>query len=118
MSVVFKPCALFNETYIRHKSKIERAFEQFRATKSENPLAKYGGKDYPFIGEGPLGKHKPRLIHAHMTSDISIIYSLSGANPTVISLYGFFTHDESGTGNPPKINLQKQLVKRISQQTF
>jgi hypothetical protein len=51
-----------------------------------------------------------------MTKDISLFYYISGQNPQVISLYGFFTHDESGIGQPSKPAIQKALVKKFGNQ--
>jgi len=118
MATVFRTCALFDETLKSHGSAVLKAFTDFKKTKEANAMASFGSKDRPYSGDGPLPSHKPKLIHAGMTWDISLIYSLSGQNPHVISLYGFFTHDESGTGTPAKVKLQKALVQKISNQTM
>jgi len=116
MATVFRTCALFDETLKTHGAAVLKAFVDFKKTKEINAMMPYGSKDHPYRGNGPLGLHKPKLIHAGMTFDISLIYSLSGQNPHVINLYGFFTHDESGTGNPPKSKIQKSLLTKISNQ--
>jgi hypothetical protein len=115
-NVVFKTCALFDETLLQHGAEIYENFEKFKQIKMQNHMQPFGSKDTPFSGDGPLGNHKPKLIHAHLTHDISLIYFLSGANPTVINLLGFFTHDAIGTGRPAAPKKQQSFVKRAKNQ--
>lgn len=82
--------------------------------KTANPLQPFGGKDYPFIKAGFLDGFK----HAGMTQDVSLIYSMSGRDPTIFYCYGFFTHAESGTGNDASIKRQKNLSTRLQGQKF
>jgi len=116
MAVEFKFCPLFYETSEKHfrNEKVKKQFGQFMASKTANPLQPFGGKDYPFINDGFLAGFK----HAGMTQDISLIYSISGRNPTLIYCYGFFTHAESGTGNDASIKRQKNLAQRMQGQKF
>ena len=116
MATVFRTCAMFDESLKKHSGAVLKQFNDFVSAKSVNAMVPFGSKDRPFTGDGPLGIMKPRLIHAGMTKDISLFYSISGQNPQVISLYGFFTHDESGIGQPGRPSLQKALVKRIANQ--
>ena len=107
-------CPLFDNTFEKHRDSIEQKLNAFIDHKRHNPLKPFGKVDYPFTGDGPLhGVH-----HAHLTRDISILYNLTGRDPRQLRLYGVFTHDESGTGRPGKINLQRQLKTRIDQQPF
>ncbi len=114
--VVFKQCALFDETLLQHGLAIYENFEKFKQTKMQNHMQPFGSTDGPFRGNGPLGNHKPKLLHAHMTHDISLIYYLSGSNPAVVNLLGFFTHDALGTGNPAAPKKQQSFVKRAKNQ--
>lgn len=82
--------------------------------KSKDPMEKFGSKDQHFVGGGPLSASK--LIHAHLTHDISLLYKRSGRNPTVIDLYAIVTHDELGTGQPPNLKLQKTIAKKVDGQ--
>ena len=102
--------SLFKETQAKYANdpRISKRFKDFIDLKSANPIAKFGSKDYP-IAAGPL----KGLMHAGMDYDVSLFYSLQGKNPTVITLYGFFTHDESGTGQPQRRNRQQGLADRI-----
>jgi len=92
--------------------------QEFIKTKQENPLQPYGSKDYKFLGKGPIAKNLPKMRHAGMTWDVSLFYEVEGKDPHILKLYGFFTHDESGTGTPANIRRQKQLVTKLSNQTF
>jgi len=118
MATVFRTCALFDETLKTHGSAVLKTFIDFKKTKEANAMASFGSKDRPFIGTGPFGSIKPRIIHAGITRDISLLYSVTGQNPHVINLYGFFTHEESGTGTPAKTSTQKALAQKISNQTM
>ena len=111
---VVMTCPLFNNTYAKHKSSIASALERFLEHKKNDPLKPYGRRDYPFIGDGPLsGIH-----HAHLSLDISVFYKIVGRDPRQLRLYGIFSHAESGTGQPARRGLQKNLKTRIDQQPF
>ena len=115
MAVTVKTCPLFWETYNKYKNnlKVVEAFNAFRKFKETNPIGKYGSTDYPFRNEILSG-----ISHAHLTHNVSILYTVSGSNPHILKLIGFFSHDESGTGQPTSFKRQQQLRKRINQQIF
>ena len=118
MAVAFRICSLFDETLAKHGTVVLHILDEFIKHKSANPIAPFGSKDYPYTG-GVLSKHNPRLMHAGMTYNISLVYTIQGSNPNIISLYGFYTHDESGTGQPQNVKKQNSLSKRIqNQQTW
>ena len=96
--------------------KLADRFEEFLKTKKQNAMQPFGKVDKPFAGDGFLRNAIPNetLIHAHLTHDISIIYSISGKDPRILKLYGVYSHDEMGTGQPPNIKKQKQLASRLS----
>lgn len=116
-SVVFEYCPKFAETRKRYPNTAEKLAD-FLRSKKENKLQPYGAKDYPFISEGPLGKAVPGLRHAHLTQDLSVFYTIGGSNPSVIKLYGIFSHQDSGTGNSPNVKIQQALGKSLSGQSF
>jgi hypothetical protein len=58
----------------------------------------------------------PKARKAHLSSDMSIVYELSGRNPTTIKLYGVFTHAQLGTGQPPNIKIQQNMAKRLAKE--
>lgn len=119
--VVFRTSELYRETLVE-KSRaypvIAQKLQDFRKFKTENPLQPFGGSDKPFIGSGIFAATISGLRHAHLTHDIMIVYTISGRNPTVFDLYGVFSHDELGIGQPVNIKRQKSAAKRMSNQTF
>ena len=118
MKTLYQKCPLFEETLVRHGTKVMRVFEEFLKIKDVNAMQQFGSKDYPFMGPSPLGQHKPRLMHAGMTYDISLIYMITGRDPHVIKLIGFFTHDELGTGQPARVKSMQRFVQRVGSQKF
>lgn len=101
-------CKKFDETmtrYLHLRSKVD----DFIATKMTNPVQQFGASDKVFNPDGPLGKMK--IVHAHLTHDISIFYRIKGSPPTLY-LYGLFSHKESGTDKSSQNrNIQKSLSK-------
>jgi hypothetical protein len=65
------------------------------------------------VSAGPIAQAVPKIRHVHITQDISLFYTIEGRNPTVIKLYGLFTHAESGTSNTAKIKQQKSFAQRL-----
>ena len=118
--VVFHHCDEFNKTFKHHiinSPGVDAAFSEFRKQKSIDPMQKFGSKDYK------LGNHfdkgVPGLLHAGLTHDKSIFYTISGSGDTRhIHLYGIYGHDEAGIGQPGNINKQKSLSKKLSNQDF
>lgn len=127
-STVFMISDLFDDTYQRAYEFGGRAFvEAFNrflkfkddAAKSGNPVQPFGARDRPFLPTGPLRNAVPNetLVHAHLLHDMNLVYSMQGRNPVVYKLYGFFTHDDLGTGQPANIKKQRQQGMRFSNQT-
>lgn len=83
--------------------------------KRENPNQPFGSSDKAFTGAGNFAKMVPGLKHAHITHDLSVVYKVIGNE---VYLYGFFTHDELGTGQPPNMNRQKSTATKFSNQQF
>ena len=120
-NLIVKTSQLFKDTLaekLRGGSgkKIVDRFEEFLKTKKQNPLQPFGKSDRPFLSAGFIKNAIPNetLLHAHLTHDISLVYSLSGKDTKVMKLYGLFTHDEMGTGQPANIRRQKQFADRLS----
>lgn len=118
--VVFKKTVLFDETLAEQirKSGVKLAdrFTSFLDSKKQNPLQPFGSNDKPFIKEGPLGRAIPNetLLHAHLTRDVSVVYSLSGKDPRILKLYGIFTHSDLGTGTPGNVRKQQSMADRLA----
>ena len=104
---------LYDKSTSTKNPKVVDRLESFLALKSQDPTAPFGSSDTPFIAAGPLGQAIPKLRHAHLSHDVSVFYKVEGINPTVIKIYGLFSHKESGTGHAPNIKIQKQLAARI-----
>lgn len=120
--LIIKNSPLFLDTMAKKLSsgnkKIADRFNEFLKIKKNNPLQPFGKNDYPFSSGS--GHHiqgaipNETLLHAHLTHDISVVYSLTGKDPKVLKLYGIFTHDEMGTGQPSNTRKQKQFTDRLS----
>lgn len=121
MSVVFKHSPEYVSTLakwaIGNPALVDKISE-FKRTKMANPMQPFGKNDTRLVADAPLGRAVPGLRHAHLTQDLSIFYTLSGANPHVFHLFGIYSHNESGTGNSQNIKVQKNLGKRLANQSF
>lgn len=115
--VVFKKGSAFLKSAKRHPE-VQEKFKKFVQAKAEDPTARFGGSDKPFVGKGAFGRALPGLQHAHLNSDVSIVYKVAGANPTIVYLYGFYSHEELGTGTPANMNRQQAAAQRLSNTSF
>lgn len=112
-SVVIRTCPLYWETLTKYQRYISK-IKDFLKFKTHTPFANFGSRDAG-VGNN-FADLKVR--HAHVSGDISIWYRIHGKNPTYIDLYGLFSHDESGTGQPNNRRKQKNLVTRMTNATF
>ena len=120
-NLVVKKSRLFDQTLAEKlNDRLASRLSDFINSKTNNPLQQFGSSDKPFTSRGIFANTIPNetLLHAHLTHDVSIIYSLSGKDPKILKLYGLFTHDEMGTGQPANIKKQKQTASRISNTGF
>lgn len=122
-SVVFINGPLWEESLvaaIKDTPNIIKKILEFKTFKEQDPLAQYGPKDSAMgsVKGSPYAKYLPKARKAHLTPDISIIYELSGKDPTVIKLYGVFTHADLGTGQPPNVRKSAQMAKRLSRESI
>ena len=110
-----RTCALFNKTskgYAQNK-KVKEKIVDFIRTKAADPLVLYGSKDRAFTRDGNFSG----FIHAGLTFDVSIIYKIGTVNgQKTLDLYGVFSHDELGTGQPINPNRQKSNSARLNNQ--
>lgn len=108
-----------SDTYFATLKKYEsdpqvlQALRNFIDFKRQNPLQQAGGKDRPYVGNGPLAGY----VHAGLTRDISIVYTISGRDPHVIKLFGIYTHQDTGTGTPGRPNLSKVVAASWNKQS-
>jgi hypothetical protein len=120
-NVKFYASPLFDRTFAEKSQQypnLVAKFSEFQRAKTEAPGAPFGGSDTSFIAAGPIARVIPKLKHAHLTRDLSVYYTIDGRDPTIIKLYGIFSHQESGTGTPGNINKQKSLSKQLKNQPF
>lgn len=77
----------------------------------------FGDSDKRFNTKGNLTKGGENLSHAHLTHNLSIVYSVNQPNNT-LTLYGIYSHDDLGTGNPPNMQRQQQMATRWANMKF
>lgn len=121
MTVVFKRSPEYKDTYLRrikNQPSLKAKFRDFMELKRNNPLQPFGASDKPFLGGGFFSNAVPGLKHAHINQDISIVYKIVGKNPTEIYLYGFYTHDDLGTGQPANKAKQQSMSTSFSNRKF
>lgn len=114
MAVTFRRCELYKETYmsrIKPYPALKNKLRQFMEVKRNNPQQQFGASDKPFISAGFFTATIPGIKHAHLTFDLSIVYKVDGS---VITLYGMFTHDDLGTGQPANMRKQKSMAQRLA----
>lgn len=114
---------LFQETaamYARSNPKVLERYMEFLKVKMENPIAVFGSThtDKKNPDGTPMAQEIPGIRHAHLTHDISVFYTISGSNPSVLRLYALLSHDKAGTGQPINFKVQKSVAKKMSNQVF
>ena len=77
----------------------------------------FGDSDKKFRSGGRFDQQLPNLSHAHLTHNLSVVYFLDRETQT-LRLYGVYSHDDLGTGNPPNTNRQIQMGKRFANMKF
>ena len=108
----------YNDTYLRKVkpyAAVRSKFRDFMELKRNDPHATFGSSDKPFQSKGKFGTIVPGIMHAHITGDLSIVYKVVGG---VVYLYGFYTHDELGTGQPSNRNRQDSMAGKFSRMQF
>lgn len=121
INVVFRRSPEYKETYltkIKPSTSLKSKFREFMEIKRHNPLQPFGSSDKPFTGGGIFANAIPGLKHAHISFDLSIVYRVEGRNPTEVYLYGFYTHDDLGTGQPPSRPKQNSMARSFKNRTF
>lgn len=107
-------CGLYDETLAAYGNNVlvMDKLKEFIRDKRLNPMGRFGNKDRLFNGEGNLAGY----VHAGLTGDVSVVYKLSGSAPRTLMIYGIFSHDELGIGQPANIKRQKANRKRMDAQ--
>jgi mRNA-degrading endonuclease YafQ of YafQ-DinJ toxin-antitoxin module len=122
--VRFLKCDLYKRTFEEKitTDALAKKVQDFLIAKHSNPLAAFNKSDQMFSAQGaPLAQKLPsgeKIRHAHITQDISIVYTLSGGDTKLIKLFGFFTHAELGTQKTPSIPTQRSKFQQFSNLSF
>lgn len=116
---------LFNtiSKYSNQKKLIVKRLKEFILHKLKYPtngsipgqFPGFGSNDKKFKTTGNFGRETRGIAHAHLTHNISIVYLVDGDK---LNLYGVYTHDAIGTGNPPDINRQQQVSSQWANMTL
>ena len=114
MSVTFRRCELYKATYlsrIKPNPVLKEKLRQFMEVKRTDPQQPFGKSDKPFLSAGFFTAAIPGIKHAHLNLDVSVVYKVDGS---VVTLYGMFTHDDLGTGQPANKNRQRSVAQRLA----
>jgi len=107
----------YTHTLAKYPKLLAKVNEFINAKKADFNT-RFGGSDKPFASGGIYNSEIPGLKHAHLNHDVSIVYNIHGANPRIIDLYGLFSHDDLGTGQPPNRKKQQSRANSFSQERF
>lgn len=97
--------------YTDRKESLKAELKEFILDKQANPYngtgptgRGFGNSDKRFISGKIFNNAVPDISHAHLTHNISIVYKIED---NTLYLFGVYTHDDLGTGQPQNINKQK-----------
>lgn len=118
MTVMVHPSPVFLENLEKirvagNNASINRKIEDFIRFKVNNPLERFNNSDRAFSADGVYGNL--RLRKAHVSDDLSIIYSIRGDVPKHLQLLAVMSHSQLGTGTPSNIRRQQQVARRLSE---
>ena len=106
--------------YSDQKDRLKNQLKKFIEFKNEHPFNGAGGgvmgfgdNDKKFKTSGVFGNVIPGISHAHLTHNLSVVYKLD-REKNILNIYGIYSHDDIGTGNPPNIQKQNQAATRWS----
>lgn len=112
---------MFIETakkYLVPGSSLVQSYVNFVKTKVGNPIAAYGSSDKSNPVGTPMALKVPKMRHARLSQDVSIFYTISGSNPSVLRVYALMSHSEAGTGQPPNKKKNASVASKMANQTF
>lgn len=119
----FRRSADYKRTYlekIKGNQVFKNKLHHFMEVKRHNPNAPVNASEDRMFTSGGIFKNAiANLRHYHISYDISIVYrvEMDGGEP-VVYLYGFYTHDELGTGSPSSIPKQRAMSQKFKTFTF
>lgn len=115
-TVEFVKSSIFNDTVaakVKQAPQLNTKLQEFMKFKLQDPTQSWGSKDKPFGGKGPIHQAMPKLRYTHLTHDIILFYTMEGRDPVTIKLYGIFSHDDIGIGQPMNIKKQKSTMQKL-----
>lgn len=121
MPATFQVTPLFRQTFAdktQSNPVLRSKFDKFIEIKKDDPNQLFGASDKPFKSGGIFSNAVPKIRHAHLTHDLSIVYTVVGGDEPVIQLHGIFSHDDMGTGQPQNLNRQRSLAAQFAGQSL
>lgn len=88
-----------------------KQFERFLTAKMANPTEMWNASDKR------ASNALSRFYKAHLTHDDSIIYTYD-QQQNILRIYGIWSHDEMGTGQPPNYARIAKFADRLGGQVF
>lgn len=116
---VFRRSPLYKETYlsrVKPYPKLRDKLRQFMHFKRQTPDENWGASDKFFKPGLKFFTAIPGLRHAHLAPDLYIVYRVGKQNE--IYIYGIFTHDDLGIGQPMNPRKQDTMASRLAKQPF
>jgi len=117
--VTFRRSPLYKETYLERVKpypKLREKLRQFMDFKRRQPDDNWGGSDKFFKPGLKFFTAIPGIRHAHLAPDLFMVYRIGKANE--VWLYGIFTHDDLGIGQPMNPRKQDAAANRLARQQF
>jgi len=109
MVLAIERCKLLVDTLAKSDVRVKKQYLKFLEFKKANPLEPFGASDSHL--KAGLKEYR----HAKLTPDISVFYQLRG---NLLKVFGIYSHDDAGTGQPPNQNKQNSLATRFGNQEF
>lgn len=114
--VEMRASSILASTLASKPEEVNDRLKKFVEFKRNNPTQAWGGSDTLFVSQGVLAQAIPKLRHAHLNRDVSVFYTMEGRDPTVLKVYGVFSHKESGTSKGDNNQrIQRQLASQLKQ---
>lgn len=116
--VRFRRSPEYKETYLEkiiNNPVLKRKFASFMDLKRNDPEGVFSKHDKGFVAKGHFPREVPGIRKTHIGNDISIVYKVVGNE---VYLYGFYSHDDLGTGDPESQPTQRRMAKKFKSMSF
>ena len=106
---------------IRHLKSVINKTSELLEKKRQDPHGKLSDGDYALGTNGGFADF-PGLMHTPVSHNLRLWYAVvpvkkGKETEHQIRAFGVYTHDETGTGSPPNIPLQKATATRMSNES-